>query len=439
MSQNRPTESPEPAAPKRSRSLVTRLTRLNLLVLSLTLLLCFALIGTSSWLAARERQVRAAELSASLLANSLAPMLAFDDRDSAMAELQAFARRGDLLEIQVLGPSGQLFAHWQADEQALLHLAMPPQPLAQLKLQAQVLGREFEVWAPAKVKGELVGAVRLRESLDGLLSTVRNLALLAVGLVALAILAASVVLRLVQRRALRPLVALAELAEQVTRDQDYSRRAPVERLDEVGRLSERFNQMLGRAEVWQADLSQQLRREQLVGQQMQQLANEDSLTKLPNRLFFQAELQRRVAHSVEHAELMALMFIDLDNFKTVNDCHGHDAGDAVLREVSQRMSRALRSSDVLCRLGGDEFALILPALGDQHAAEQLADRLIAAVREPLYIEGTLMPVGATIGLAFCPLDARDAGQLLSCADAAMYAAKRAGKNTYRRADDVVSG
>lgn len=438
MSQHRSpdhVDSPE-RRPRRSRSLVTRLTRLNLLVLSLTLLLSFVLIGATSWLTVRDSQLRAAELSAGLLANSLAPMLAFEDRDSAMAEVQGFARRGDLLEIQALNANGQLFAHWQADDQALMHLAEAPQPVALLKLQTRVLGREIEVWAPVRVKGEVVGVLRIRQSLDGLRQMVRNLSILAVGLVATAIMVASLVLRLVQRRALSPLVALAALAEQVTRDQDYSRRVPVERLDEVGRLSMRFNEMLRRAEAWQADLSQQLRQEQLVGQQMQQLAHEDALTKLPNRLFFQSELQRRVSLSVERQELMALMFIDLDNFKTVNDRHGHEAGDEVLREVSQRMSHALRSSDVLCRLGGDEFALILPALSDQAAAEHLAERLIAAVREPLWVFGHLMPVGATVGLAFCPQHAQDSTTLLARADAAMYAAKRAGKNTYRRADDA---
>jgi len=87
---------------------------------------------------------------------------------------------------------------------------------------------------------------------------------------------------------------------------------------------------------------------------------------------------------------------------------------------------------VLCRLGGDEFALILPKLPDESSAEQLALRLIAAIREPMVIDGHWMPIGATVGLAFCPTDEVDAPQLLSAADVAMYAAKRAGKNTYRR-------
>ena len=97
------------------------------------------------------------------------------------------------------------------------------------------------------------------------------------------------------------------------------------------------------------------------------------------------------------------------------------------------MASVVRSRDVLCRLGGDEFALILPALPDQAAAEQLAQRLIDTVHMTMTIRGEVMQIGATVGLAFAPMDASDASALLSASDQAMYEAKRAGKNTFRRA------
>jgi len=130
---------------------------------------------------------------------------------------------------------------------------------------------------------------------------------------------------------------------------------------------------------------------------------------------------------------MALMFIDLDNFKTINDTYGHEAGDEVLRVVARRMSGVLRSTDVICRLGGDEFAVMLSDFPEPLVAEQLAERLITSVQEAINIDGVLMSVGATIGLAFSPLDAQEASVLLNKSDHAMYAAKRAGKNTFRRA------
>ncbi len=443
---------PAPASPTEVRSgelqhsLVRRLTRLNLQVLSSAMVLSFGLIAAILWLGARERQAQAAELSAQLLANSLAPMLVFEDQAAASAELAAFVRRGEVLEVRAFNAALKVFVQWQAASSA------PPVPGASMAAAAAALpagmdhgqglrfmrAAEVEVWVPIRLKGELVGSLVLRESLQNLQMLLLKLISAAALLIAVAIAIAWRVLRRVQQRALAPIVELSRLAEQVSVDQDFTRRATVHWPDEVGRLSERFNQMLQRVETTQAELNLRLRQEQEAGQQFEQLAHRDALTQLPNRLYFQSALERHMAVSCQNVELMALMFIDLDNFKSVNDKHGHEAGDEVLREVARRMSRVLRGNDVLCRLGGDEFGLILPTLPNDTAAEQLAVRLIAAVREPLYVGEHLMPIGATVGLAFCPTDEVDAAHLLVAADVAMYAAKRAGKNTFRRASHAGS-
>jgi diguanylate cyclase (GGDEF)-like protein len=404
---------------------VRRLTVLNLTVLAATLLLTLGLIAGLSWLGVRERQAQAAEQAARVLAQSLVPMLVFEDQSAAAAELAAFARRDGLLELRLLDAHGRLFAQWRAEGTPAAGL--PQQP------GRSITAGEVLVLVPLLQKGETVGRLFLRESLAELERGLLRLAGLAALLALLAIVLAARVLRAVQGRALSPIVELAALAEQVAREHDYALRAPVHRRDEVGRLSERFNEMLSRIEQAQQGLTQRLRQEQATGQQLQQLAHHDRLTGLPNRLAFEQALAEAVEQSLALRQLMGLVFIDLDNFKLVNDNHGHEAGDAVLREVAQRMSAVLRGRDRLYRLGGDEFALLLPELPDAAAAETLAPRLIAAVREPLWVGGALMPVGATLGLAFCPGDADTPAALLARADAAMYAAKRAGKNCFRRA------
>lgn len=412
------------------RSLVQRLTALNLTVLTGTLLLTLGLIAGASWLGARERQAQAAEQAARVLAQSLVPMLVFEDQAAAATELAAFfARRAELRELRLLDGRGRPFAQWPLD--GALTTALPDEP------GRDIADGEIQVLAPLLHKGEPVGRLFLRESLAELEQGLLRLAGLAALLALLAIVLAAHVLRAVQRRALAPIVELAALAEQVAQDHNYGRRAPVRRPDEVGRLSERFNEMLSRIESAQEGLNQRLRQEQATGQQLQQLAHHDRLTGLPNRLAFEGALAALIEQSLARRQLMGLIFIDLDNFKLVNDGHGHEAGDEVLREVARRMSAVLRGRDRLCRLGGDEFALLLPELPDAAAAEALAPRLIAAVREPLWVGGALMPVGATLGLAFCPGDADTPAALLARADAAMYAAKRAGKNCYRRAGDAV--
>jgi diguanylate cyclase (GGDEF)-like protein len=125
------------------------------------------------------------------------------------------------------------------------------------------------------------------------------------------------------------------------------------------------------------------------------------------------------------------MFIDLDNFKFVNDNYGHDAGDETLIEVGNRISAMIRSDALLCRLGGDEFALLLPSIESTENAEKLAARIVTIINRPIVIKDTVMPIGISIGLAYTPLDASAPMDLLNCADDAMYAAKRAGKNNFK--------
>ncbi|MFG6465549.1 diguanylate cyclase domain-containing protein [Roseateles sp. BYS87W] len=418
-----------PAEPRRTRapSLVKRLTRLSVAVMGAALLLSSLALAAWVYHSLREAQLRGAEQSAQWLAENLAPALAFHDREATRDALVAFSRRDGLQALTVRDAAGAAFAHWPSEAAAA---PWPTRPVA-------VDWNQVQLVVPVMLQGERIGSLAWVESFEALNATLVRLAAGAVGVLALSLVGASLLLRWTQRRALAPLVALSRLAERVATSQDYSLRAPVREQDEVGRLAERFNGMLRRIEVWHEDMTQQLAVEQQTGRALQQLAHRDTLTGLPNRLAFELTLERLFVdlhnpqHSLSHR--LALLFIDLDNFKGVNDRLGHAAGDAVLVEVGRRMGSVLRASDRLFRLGGDEFALLVADVADPEAVEQLAGRLIDSVRQPLLLQGEVQPVGATVGLAFVPDDATDPQSLLQAADAAMYAAKHAGKNTYRRA------
>jgi diguanylate cyclase (GGDEF)-like protein len=125
------------------------------------------------------------------------------------------------------------------------------------------------------------------------------------------------------------------------------------------------------------------------------------------------------------------MFIDLDNFKTVNDTLGHDTGDELLRLVSKRLSSTLRFGDVLCRIGGDEFAIILENVAQASVASMIAEKCLASLAHPMSIDGNAIHVSASIGISTYPDDAKDVHELLKYADTAMYYAKNSGKNAYR--------
>jgi len=160
------------------------------------------------------------------------------------------------------------------------------------------------------------------------------------------------------------------------------------------------------------------------------MATHDPLTSLPNRSLFNAQLVQALKHSRREHNFTALFFMDLDGFKQINDQHGHDIGDKVLIETCRRISDTIRDEDIFSRIGGDEFTLILSALESQEMALPVADKIIAAVNQPIALEGKSLRLGISIGISFYPVDGDSMDSLITRADDAMYKAKRAGKNHY---------
>ncbi|OIQ86458.1 cyclic di-GMP phosphodiesterase Gmr [mine drainage metagenome] len=159
--------------------------------------------------------------------------------------------------------------------------------------------------------------------------------------------------------------------------------------------------------------------------QIRHQAYHDALTGLPNRLLLADRLQHAITVADRDTEPLALLFLDLDRFKLINDSLGHEVGDRLLREVARRIGGALRKSDTVARLGGDEFVVLLPGLGMQEAA-QVAEKIIAVLARPFDLDGRPVRTATSIGIALYPRDGTDAATLLRQADAAMYRAKAEG-------------
>lgn len=160
------------------------------------------------------------------------------------------------------------------------------------------------------------------------------------------------------------------------------------------------------------------------------LATHDPLTGLPNRALFGELLEQALSEARRSDEVIGVMFVDLDNFKEVNDSLGHAAGDELLERLAQRLSGALRESDVLARLGGDEFVVLLKQLRQPRNAARVAEKLTAAAVAPIHVNGQVCEVSASIGISLYPVDGDNERALMKSADAAMYRAKDKGKNTY---------
>ncbi|MBU1042162.1 MAG: GGDEF domain-containing protein [Proteobacteria bacterium] len=159
-------------------------------------------------------------------------------------------------------------------------------------------------------------------------------------------------------------------------------------------------------------------------------AYHDTLTGLPNRLFLTDALPRLIEAAAEHDHILALMFLDLDGFKQVNDTLGHQAGDVLLQTVAERLRQCISRPENCVRLGGDEFVLLETWPCDCHGAVRLAESVIAAVNQPVLIDDKEAHVGVSIGIALAPQDAEEPAPLMELADQAMYRAKRGGKNRF---------
>jgi diguanylate cyclase (GGDEF)-like protein/PAS domain S-box-containing protein len=166
-------------------------------------------------------------------------------------------------------------------------------------------------------------------------------------------------------------------------------------------------------------------------QQLEHLAQHDPLTGLPNRLLFSDRLQQAIHQAHREHRGVALLFVDLDRFKAINDSLGHPTGDLILRQAAARMRALVRESDTVARLGGDEFTVAIGDLEQTDATGLIAHKLVAAFRQPFLVEDRALYVTASIGISLYPLDGSDVDTLIRNADAAMYRAKDQGRDTFR--------
>jgi diguanylate cyclase (GGDEF)-like protein/PAS domain S-box-containing protein len=175
------------------------------------------------------------------------------------------------------------------------------------------------------------------------------------------------------------------------------------------------------------DISEQ----KLAQKRIEQLAHYDELTHLPNRTLFYDRLGQAISQAKRNRRSIALLYVDLDGFKHVNDTKGHHMGDLLLMQTAERLRLCVRESDTLARLGGDEFTVLLNDAHEREHVEMVANKIVNSIDQPFNLEGLTARIGASVGIARYPDDAQTAGTLLIVADKAMYAAKAAGKNTYR--------
>lgn len=267
--------------------------------------------------------------------------------------------------------------------------------------------------------GDVRGLIEIVRPIDAITRGARELSfelVIGIGLAGAALLGFLV---LMGQRLIRPLRDLTGVINLIAQGRHQDKLPHVERSDELGTVARALTFL-------QEQTSERARAEA----QISHMVHHDALTGLPNRVRFREEMDRALALS-RRGETFAVFCVDLDHFKSVNDTLGHPIGDALLREVAERLKSCLRDTDTVARLGGDEFA-ILQIGGEQPLGSTLlAERIITSLGQPYDISGHQVVIGASVGIALAPHDGDDADQLLKNADMALYRSKNDGRGTHR--------
>ena len=198
---------------------------------------------------------------------------------------------------------------------------------------------------------------------------------------------------------------------------DYTKTIDIKQNDELGIIANKFNEMANQIAIRENSLDT--------------MVNQDILTKIPNRIMFNHRLENALSRAKRLNTKIAVFFIDLDEFKVVNDTLGHDLGDKLLIQVSNNLIQVMRQNDLLARIGGDEFNVLVEDLESVVIAEKIAKKLTKQLALPIMIENQEIRITASIGVAIYPIDAKNSRSLLKNADLAMYDAKNDGKNRYK--------
>ena len=333
----------------------------------------------------------------------------FNDNSAATEALALIASTEEVADAQVLDTHGQLLARWQRPETGLV---------SDLEMQLAKAFLEKPINMPIVHQGREIGSIVL---IGHGASLMRFLLSGLVGIVLCTAISAWVALYLARRQLrgiIGPLRSLASVAHAVRSERAFDRRVPAATIAELDNLGSDFNALLDELESWQTHLQNE--NETLAHQ-----ASHDSLTGLPNRAFFEGRLMRALRNANKLDERVAVLFLDSDRFKEINDNFGHAAGDAVLVAVAKRVRAQLREEDLVARLGGDEFAVLLAPLHKTEDAERIAEKIIASMEAPILLPGDHQALTSlSIGIAVYPDHGVTPGTLLNAADEAMYQAKR---------------
>ncbi|ARU48258.1 EAL domain-containing protein [Sulfurospirillum diekertiae] len=296
--------------------------------------------------------------------------------------------------------------------------------------QSSLLNERYDTSIDIVVSGQKLGSVRI--GLSTLFYTQARYSMIfkSIVIALIEIFFSALLLITLNRWIIRNLTKLTQSANAIAQG-DYSKRLELSGDQETATLACAFNAMANTIQERIRSLEEVHQEEKKLSDKLERIAHYDTLTNLPNRVLLADRLHQAMAQSNRHNRSLAIIYLDLDGFKSINDTYGHHIGDILLVTLAGRMEQILREGDTLSRIGGDEFVIVLNDIKEVKLCELILERLLHVTNMPVIINDISVQVSSSIGVTFYPQDGASADQLMRHADQAMYLAKQSGKNSYR--------
>ncbi len=434
----------------RDLPLSQRLILVLMLASCATLLLSSASFITNDILSMRKSAGDDLDTLTQMVGAASTAAIVFGDGRAAEETLGILSNQTQIKSAAIYNIQGEVLAEYHSDE--LLNGQLP----TRLAIgQVLFIDDHVELYSSVRLEGKIIGSVFIRSDLKKLDKRLAWYFRVVLMVLVISLIVAYLLSQRLQEIIAGPVVRLAELARKITNDKDYALRAVRETSDEVGDLITSFNGMLDEiqsrdsalakhrdsleatvaqrtAEIEETNKRLELAKEkaETAAANLAHQAFHDALTGLPNRTLLNDRLTIALAHAEREDEKLALLFLDLDDFKLINDTLGHEIGDELLCAVSGVLENCIRAEDTVARLGGDEFMILLAGIENNEDAGCVAQKVIDTLRQPLICSGHELHLAVSIGISIFPEDGTNGVELMRAADASMYRAKSTGRNLY---------
>jgi len=420
-------------------SIQNKLLIINLSATATALLFAVTMVIIGEYIEERDFMMSSLQVQAKMVGENTTAAIVFNDKQGVADVLQAFAYSPDVHAAVIYDTFDNEVASYIKkgldikinDIKKLYRDDLSSHKNVHMHEEAAKLNNKVHIVKDIDFENETVGKLFIQADVSNLYSSILNYLLYTASVALLGLALASLLLLKLRKSITSPIYVLTGLMDTVTRENNYSIRSDNRSDDEIGMLSQYFNKMLARIQLNDEKLAHELKERYKAEEHLDKLAYYDVVTNLPNRHFFHEHLEKSVARTVTKKHKMALLFLDLDNFKVVNDTLGHKTGDILLKQAASRLSNVLRRDDYICRIGGDEFAIILENVNHSDNITSVAEKCIHALSNPFVFDDNKFYIGVSIGVSICPDDSDTANNLLVNSDIAMYDAKIRGKNNYQ--------